>query len=129
VNIIQLFLNFKKTWKQKQEVNKRSYYDMTDTGLTKEDTVKIQVIFDSHKNIKKVILYGSCAMSTFKPASDIDLTLVGKHINLTQLNEIEDQLDDLYLPYKTDLSIFDQIESSDFFDHIKRVGQEFYKSN
>jgi predicted nucleotidyltransferase len=100
---------------------------MTDTGLTKEDTLKIQVIFDSHKNIKKVILYGLRAVSTYKPASDIDLTLIGKQINLTQVNEIENQLDDLYLPYKTDSSIFDQIENPDFLNHIKRVGQEFYK--
>lgn len=102
---------------------------MTDTGLTKEDTIKIQSVFELHENIKKVILYGSRALSTYKPASDIDLTLVGKHINLTQLNEIENQLDDLYLPYKIDLSILDQIENPDFLNHIKRVGQEFYNAN
>jgi predicted nucleotidyltransferase len=105
VSIIRLFLNFKKIWKQKEAVNKRSYYNMTDTELTKEDTVKIQVIFDSHKNIKKVILYGLRAVSTYKPASDIDLTLIGKQINLIQVNEIANQFDDLYLPYKIDLSI------------------------
>jgi predicted nucleotidyltransferase len=95
---------------------------MTNTGLTKDDTVKIQSIFELHENIKKVILYGSRSISTYKPTSDIDLTLVGKHINLTQLNEIENQLDDLYLPYKIDLSTLDQIENPDFLNHIKRVG-------
>jgi predicted nucleotidyltransferase len=67
-------------------------------------------------------------MGTYKPASDIDLTLVGQNIGLTQLNEIENQLDDLYLPYKIDLSVFDQIENIDFRDHIKRVGKTFYKA-
>ena len=122
MNIIRLFLDFKKTWEQKEAVNKRSYYNMTDTGLTKENTVKMQSIFKPHEKVKKVILYGSRAMRAFKPASDIDLTLIGKQINLTQLNEIENQLDDLYLPYKIDLSIFDQIENPDFLNYIKRVG-------
>ena len=122
MNIIRLFLDFKKTWAQKEAVNKKSYCNMTDTGLTKENTVKMQSIFKPHEKVKKVILYGSRAMRAFKPASDIDLTLISKQINLTQLNEIENQLDDLYLPYKIDLSIFDQIENPDFLNYIKRVG-------
>lgn len=100
---------------------------MTDSGLTKADIQKINSVFDAHTNIEKVILYGSRAMGTFKPYSDIDLTLVGTHISLTQLNEIENKLDELYLPYKIDLSIFNQIENLDFLDHIKRVGVEFYR--
>jgi type I restriction enzyme S subunit len=102
---------------------------MTDTGLTKADIQKINSVFAAHTNIKKIILYGSRAMGTYKPYSDIDLTLVGKQISLTQLNEIENQLDELYLPYKMDLTIFDQIENLDFLDHIKRVGKEFYHSD
>ncbi|GAB1452940.1 nucleotidyltransferase domain-containing protein [Draconibacterium sp.] len=101
---------------------------MMDTGLSKEDIIKINSVLGQHKNIKEVILYGSRAMGTYKPASDIDLTLVGQNIGLTQLNEIENQLDDLYLPYKIDLSVFDQIENIDFRDHIKRVGKTFYKA-
>ena len=102
---------------------------MTDSGLTKTDIQKINSVFAGHNNIEKVILYGSRAVGTSKPYSDIDLTLVGKQISLTQLNEIENQLDELYLPYKIDLTIFDQIENLDFLDHIKRVGIEFYHTH
>lgn len=98
-----------------------------DIGLTPEDVLKLHAVFVQHINIRKVILYGSRAMGTYKPASDIDLTLVGKSIDLTQLNVIETQLDDLYLPYKIDLSIFDKIVNRDFLNHIKRVGQPFYE--
>lgn len=99
------------------------------TGLSDVDIKNIQSIFGRHKNINKVILYGSRASGTHKPASDIDLTLVGNDIFLTQLNEIENQLDELNLPYKFDISIHNQIDNDDLLQHIKRVGKVFYSSN
>jgi len=42
-------------------------------------------------------------------------------------NKISLDLDDLLLPYKIDLSIYDQITDSDLIDHISRVKIIFYK--
>lgn len=98
-----------------------------DTGLSVEDTGLIQSVFARHPNIKKVLLYGSRAMGNFRPASDIDLAIIGKNIDLSQLFEIEHQLDDLYLPYKIDVAIYDQIENPDLLEHISRVGKIFYE--
>jgi len=99
---------------------------MTENGLTKEDVLKIQSVFKKHKQIERVILYGSRAMGTHQPFSDIDLTVMGQNIDSTQLHEIENQLDDLYLPYMIDLSLFNKIENIDLLSHIQRVGKEFY---
>ena len=41
--------------------------------------------------------------------------------------EIEFDLDDLMLPYKFDISIYDKITNPKFLEHINRVGKEFYK--
>ena len=38
-----------------------------------------------------------------------------------------DLLDDLYLPYMFDISIFDKIDNQNLKDHINRVGQVFYQ--
>ena len=65
-------------------------------------------------------------MGNFKPASDIDLTLKGENIDLSLLTEIEFDLDDLMLPYKFDISIYNSITNPDFLDHINRMGKEFY---
>lgn len=108
--------------------NKETYFNSMDTGLTQEDILKIQSVFSQYKNIKEVVLYGSRAVGNYKPASDIDLTLVGDNLDLTQLNEIELQLDDLYLPYKFDVSIFNRIENPDLLNHIERVGKIVYKA-
>ena len=65
-------------------------------------------------------------MGNYKPASDIDITLKGEAIDLSLQTEIEFDLDDLMLPYKFDISIFDKIKNLEFLDHIKRVGIKIY---
>ncbi len=49
-----------------------------DTGLNAHDTEKIRAIFKKFPQIDKVILYGSRAMGTYKPGSDIDIRLFVK---------------------------------------------------
>ncbi len=96
-------------------------------GLSRADIESIQKVLQRHPKIEKVILYGSRAKGTFKPGSDIDLTLVAVDSELSELLQIENELDDLNLPYKIDLSLFHKIENSNLIDHILRVGKIFYK--
>lgn len=96
-------------------------------GLKDYQIEKMQMVFASFPQVEKVILYGSRAKGNYKPASDIDLTLVGADIDLTMQFRIETQLDDLMLPYTIDLSILSQISNPDLVDHINRVGQVFYE--
>lgn len=84
-------------------------------------------IFSKHQEVKRVVLYGSRAKGTNKQNSDIDLTLEGENLNLSILNQIEVELDDLLLPYKLDLSLFKQISNPDLVEHINRVGIVFYQ--
>jgi hypothetical protein len=96
------------------------------TGLDKHVISKIKDVFVLHPEINEVIIYGSRSMGNFKPYSDIDLTMIGTNLDLTIQQKIETQLDDLLLPYKIDLSIFQQIKNQDLIDHITRVGKKFY---
>jgi len=96
-------------------------------GLKKETIQKINQIFAKYQEVEKVLLYGSRAKGNHKTGSDIDLTLIGKNINLKLLNKISLDLDDLLLAYKIDLSLHDQINNYDLLDHISRVKKVFYK--
>jgi len=96
-------------------------------GLKKETIQKINQIFAKYQEVEKVLLYGSRAKGNHKTGSDIDLTLIGKNINLKLLNKISLDLDDLLLAYKIDLSLHDQINNYDLLDHISRVKKIFYK--
>ena len=96
-------------------------------GLKKKVIQKINRIFAGYQEVEKVLLYGSRAKGNHKTGSDIDLTLIGKNLNLKLLNKISLDLDDLLLAYKIDLSLHDQINNHDLLDHISRVKKVFYK--
>jgi len=95
-------------------------------GLKAEAVEAICKVFRNHPEVEKGILYGSRAKGNYKPASDIDLTLKGALLDLTILNQISWELDDLLLPYTFDLSIYNQISNPELLDHIQRVGIVFY---
>jgi type I restriction enzyme S subunit len=96
-------------------------------GLKESDIELIQTVLSNYKEVDKVLIYGSRAKGTFKPASDIDLTLLGEKLNLTIQYKIENDLDDLMLPYLFDISIFNQISNTDLVEHINRVGIVFFE--
>ncbi len=95
-------------------------------GLDDKTIELIRQIFSEFKQIDTAILYGSRAKGTYKPGSDIDLTLKGKNLSLDIINSINIRLDDLLLPYTIDLSIYHQINNPDLIEHINRVGLLFY---
>lgn len=100
---------------------------MENSGLTKDDIFNIKSVFSNYPQIEEALIYGSRAMGNFKSASDIDISLIGDEIDLSLLNQIEFDLDDLMLPYKFDISIYHKIKNPEFLDHINRVGKNIYK--
>lgn len=96
-------------------------------GLKETTVEKISGVFSAHPQIEQVILYGSRAKGNYRNGSDIDLTIRGEAISLSQLLKIENELDDLLLPYKIDLSLLHKIDDPDLLDHIRRVGVIFYE--
>jgi type I restriction enzyme S subunit len=97
-----------------------------ETGLKLSELEKIHEILRCHEEVEKAILYGSRAIGSYKDYSDIDLTLVGTKIDLTIQNKIENELDDLLLPYKFDISDYHKIKNIDLIDHIKKYGKVLY---
>ena len=96
-------------------------------GLSDKAIAQIQAVFAAFPEVDRAVLYGSRAKGNFKRGSDIDLTLYGRGLSLKTLHKIESDLDELLLPYKIDLSIFEQIADPEVIDHIHRVGVVFYE--
>ncbi|MEN9303386.1 MAG: hypothetical protein RL264_1815 [Bacteroidota bacterium] len=95
------------------------------TGLSELNIEQIKQVIASFPEISKVLLFGSRAIGTYRPNSDIDLCLYGEHLNLTLLNRLEEKLDDLLLPYRFDLLVHSRIKNADFLEHIALFGKEF----
>ena len=95
-------------------------------GLSNGDLEATLDILKKHPKITGVILFGSRAKGNFSPGSDIDLALLGKHICLQDILDLYVELDELYLPYKFDLLIYEQIKEKALLEHIRRVGKVLY---
>lgn len=91
-------------------------------GLKKSVIQAIVDIIQKYEGVEKVILYGSRAKGSFQPASDIDLVLIGERLTLSNQFSIENELDDLLLPYKIDLALWHHIDNPELLDHIRRIG-------
>ena len=96
-------------------------------GLNQQDIEKIRAVLEGYPEVKQAILYGSRAKGNYRLSSDVDISLVGEKLTLSDLLAIENRLDDLLLPYKIDLSIYRLIENPGLIAHIERVGTVFYE--
>jgi predicted nucleotidyltransferase len=95
-------------------------------GLRSTETDQLQRVFEIESSISEVILYGSRAKGTYRPGSDVDLTLKGEGLTTDKLMTLSAKIDDLLLPYEVDLSIYKHIDNPDLMDHITRVGKVIF---
>ena len=101
----------------------------TRLGLSQTTLDKLNSVFRQHSAIDSVLIYGSRAKGTYRPGSDIDLTIKGSSLDFAEMMQIEDQIDDLYLPYTVDLSQYEQLTNTDLIAHIDRIGVVIYDKN
>lgn len=95
-------------------------------GIYPKSYREILMIFDDCLSIDEVVIYGSRAKGNYREGSDIDITLKGD-ITKEDLNKLWHRLDDSFIPYKFDISIFKDLKSESLIEHIQRVGKTFYK--
>ena len=98
-------------------------------GLPPATLDKLNKVFARHNAIDAVLIYGSRAKGNYRAGSDIDLTIKGSEIPFAEFMQIDDQIDDLMLPYSVDLLQYRQIGNADLIAHIDRVGVEIYVKN
>jgi len=97
------------------------------TGLNPKTIQSLESVFKQFDAIDKVVLYGSRALGTHKPGSDIDLALFGKNVTPDLIASIAILIDDLLLPYTLDLTAYDLIDNVALREHIDRVGLELFQ--
>ena len=95
-------------------------------GIYPKSYNEILQIIEKYPSIEKVVIYGSRAKGTQREGSDIDITLFG-NISQKDLSDLRNDLDDSYIPYMLDISIYDKLNSGSLKEHINRVGKVFYQ--
>ncbi len=95
-------------------------------GLKDKTLKDLATVFSHYREVETAILYGSRAKGTYKPTSDIDITLTGNRLQLSLKYKIAQELDDLFLPYTIDLSLFEKINNSNIKKEIETYGKIIY---
>ncbi|GHV73367.1 hypothetical protein AGMMS49940_06690 [Spirochaetia bacterium] len=95
-------------------------------GLQETELQKIVTVFTHYSEIEQAVLFGSRAKGNNKPYSDIDIALKGEKLDLTVKGKIENELDDLLLPYKIDMMLFQHIRNDELLEYIQRAGKVLY---
>ena len=97
-------------------------------GLSDTVIKELQDVFRRHTNVKKVLIFGSRSKGNYRECSDIDLAVIGDHIDYNQILTILCEIDDLELLYSIDLLDYSKKAGTPIGDHIDRVGQVFYEA-
>jgi uncharacterized protein len=99
---------------------------MTDkSGLTSREMDLIGEVFRRHPEVLGATLYGSRAKGTYRPESDVDLAIQGD-VNALRAESIASELDELPLPYRFDVTVYDDILSVALRNDIRRDGVLVY---
>ncbi len=83
---------------------------------------KIAEILRRHPRVYRGILFGSRALGTARPGSDIDIAVEG-NLSYDDILTLYRLYDNLYLPYRVDFVSYESIENQALKDHIDRVGR------
>jgi predicted nucleotidyltransferase len=103
-------------WRQRfQSLNPRH-------GLSEKTIAAIARVLERFPGVETALLFGSRAKGTHRHGSDIDLALVGPSLGWRTVGRIYDALDDLLLPHRFSLTVYDENTDSDIAAHIERVG-------
>ena len=96
-------------------------------GLNDIELQALCSVLASMPEVEEAIIYGSRARGTNHIASDIDITLKGNELTYLQLALLDAKIDDLYLPYFVDLSLFSMLKNPDLLESIDREGKVLFK--
>lgn len=97
-------------------------------GLTPKELETLKNVFKKFDNINEVILFGSRALGTHKPASDIDLAIKGS-VDINTLSKLKYTLEEeTTLPYFFDVVIYDNLDNVELKKHIDGFGKVIYSN-
>lgn len=96
-------------------------------GLGKNWKERLLGILTAHPAVQGVVLFGSRAMGTWKPASDIDLALEGATLDLNDLLQLKASVGELNLPVDVDLLLLDTLKNPDLLRHIDTCGVVWWR--
>jgi uncharacterized protein len=99
-------------------------------GLSDSELQTLRDVFARFPDIEEVILFGSRALGTHRPSSDVDLALKGKNLSIDTLAKFRYILEEeTNLPYFFDVVIYDRVENETLKREIDEGGNQIYENH
>ncbi len=95
-------------------------------GLKSEHRRAIIETLSANPKVERIVLFGSRAMGTFTPTSDIDLALFGDDLTLSDQAALAEAMAELSIPQRVDILIHHRIENRALREHIRKHGVEWF---
>lgn len=86
----------------------------------------LKSVFSAHPDVESVVLFGSRAMGTHSPRSDIDLATTGV-LDRHAIGRLRLDLEDLDIPQRCDVVALESIRHEPLLRHIDAVGVTIYR--
>lgn len=88
---------------------------------------RMHSVWPLYPAIERVVLFGSRAKGQERPNSDIDLVVYNEGLSKREWVQLDDAIDELYLPITVDLLRAEEIRHAGLLEHIARVGLTIYR--
>ncbi|MBE9113253.1 nucleotidyltransferase substrate binding protein [Nodosilinea sp. LEGE 07298] len=96
-------------------------------GLSDQQLKEIIQFIAAYPQVEEAILFGSRALGTHKPASDVDIAIKGKGATSALATRLKfDIEEDTYLPYFFDVVAYGTITHAALRQHIDKEGVSIY---
>jgi type I restriction enzyme S subunit len=99
---------------------------MTD-GLKDKHREAMIDILSANERVDRVVLFGSRAMGTFTPTSDVDIVLYGPELTPTDRLQLAAAIEELSMPQQVDLLLHKSIKKRELIEHIEKHGVEWWR--
>ncbi|HBA83603.1 MAG TPA: nucleotidyltransferase domain-containing protein [Verrucomicrobia bacterium] len=94
-------------------------------GLKDRHRKAITAILTANPRVERAVLFGSRAMGTFTPTSDVDIALFGDRLTLDDQAQLAEAIGDLSMPQRIDLLLHRRITNEKLLAHIEQYGVEW----
>jgi predicted nucleotidyltransferase len=98
-------------------------------GLTELTVQRINEVLSRFPEVESAVLFGSRAKGVHRRGSDVDLALRGNDLDWRLPGRIDDALDEMLLPYRFSLILWNDRTDPEVDAHIRRVGVPLYRRN
>lgn len=95
-------------------------------GLKDRYRAALISILSADRKVDRVVLFGSRARGSHRPASDVDLVLFGPELGLRDQGRLSVAIEETSVPQRVDLLLHHHIENERLLDQIDRDGVEWF---